>query len=287
MQPEVHILFSSDFYKICNYKCQCQECSKSKKEFNENFSLCFIRTGNFYYHTFRGLLDSYTGSVLISKPGYEYNVTHPGSTPDECTIIVFTKAFYKALQEQFPPDSSWFFKNKDIQSLLLKIGPEIEYLHDVCLQIINGQSCSKLEVDTMVIQLLQQAMAGIGNYEAGKKIPERIKKNHLATIEMAKLYMRENFIRDISLMELAKHCHVSSFHFSRIFKSFTRYSPYQYLQLVRLKQAEILLRTNLPVADIAFSSGFNSVDYFSSAFKKKYKMSPSVFRTSQKIQQDF
>ncbi len=286
MTPEIHTIFSSDFYKLCDFRCQCDECGKSKREFNENFSICFIRTGNFYYHTYKQQLDAFTGSVLVSKPGYEYNVSHPTNMPDECSIFIFTTAFYEELKDQLKT-ASWFFKNKDAQSLLLKISPEIEHLHNLCLEMITNKNCSKLEVDSLVMEWLQQVLASFSAYEAEKKIPDKFKKNYLPIIEKAKQYIREHFTKDISLIELASYCHTSPFHFSRIFKSFTRYSPYQYLQLTRLKQAELLLKTKLPVADVAFSSGFNSIDYFSAAFKKKYKMSPSAYRNQLKIQQDF
>jgi AraC-like DNA-binding protein len=46
-----------------------------------------------------------------------------------------------------------------------------------------------------------------------------------------------------------------------------------------LKQAELLLRnTARPVADVAFSSGFNSVEHFTAAFKQKYKCPPAAWR---------
>lgn len=287
MDADVHILFSSHLYEVLDFKCECQECNQSKKEFNDRFSICFIRTGNFYYHTFRKQLDSYTGSVLVSKPGYEYKVTHPGNYPDQCTLILFTNTFYQQLAEQLSDASRWFFHNKDIQSLLLKASPSTEYLHNILFRTIHAKSFAKLQVDELVIQLIEQVINSIGNGELVKEIPHRLKKNHLATIETAKQYINENFTQDISLSALADHCHVSAFHFSRIFKSFTSHSPYQYLQEIRLKNAELLLKTNMPVADIAFSSGFNSIDYFSSAFKKKYNLAPSAYRTNIKIEQDF
>jgi AraC-like DNA-binding protein len=83
----------------------------------------------------------------------------------------------------------------------------------------------------------------------------------------------------MSLMEIAEHCHVSAFHFSRIFKMFTACSPHQFLLTVRLKHAELLLKnTALPVMEIAFSSGFNSIEYFTAAFKNKYGYPPARFR---------
>ncbi len=287
MDAVVHILFSSDYYDVCNFKCQCNECTKSKREYNEHFSICFIRTGNFYYHTYQDALDTFTGSVLISKPDYEYNVTHQSNMPDECTVLTFKKTFYEQLLDLLPQHATWFFRNGDMQSLLLKVNAETEYLHELCFQAISNGACSKLEADGLVMELLQQVLMCFGDNESKQKISERFKKNHLSTIESAKQYIRENFIKDISLMDLAKHCNVSPFHFSRIFKSFTRYSPYLYLQSVRLKQAELLLKTNLPVADVAFSSGFNSIDYFSSAFKKKYRLSPTAYRNGLKTKQDF
>ena len=282
MEAEVHILFSSDYYEICDFKCLCNECTKSKTEYNEHLSLCITRSGNFYYNAFRGSLDTYTGSVLVSKPGYDYTVTHPGEIPDECTIIIFKKAFYEDMEEQLQLKAHWFFSNKDIQSLLLRTNPQIEQLHYALLQAARQLSPVKLEMDSIVMEIMEEILSLFTNYEMPQAIPARLKKHHLVRIETAKQYLNENLARNISLQELAEHCCISPFHFSRTYKAFTGYAVYQYLQLMRLKHAEMLLATALPVADIAFQSGFNSIDYFSSAFKKQYKLSPSAFRVSRK-----
>lgn len=282
MEAAVHILFSSDYYEICDFKCLCNECTKSNREYNEHLSLCITRSGNFYYNAFRAKLDTYTGSVLVSKPGYEYTVTHPGNLPDECTIISFKKVFYEDIEEQLQLKANWFFTNKDIQSLLLKTSPQFEQLHYSLLQAAKQISPDKLEMDSIVMEIFEEVLSRFTNYEMPQAIPAGLKKHHLVTIEKAKQFLNENLAKNISLEELARHCCISPFHFSRIYKIFTGYSVYQYLQLLRLKQAEMLLSTALPVADIAFRSGFNSIDYFSAAFKKQYKFSPSAFRTNQK-----
>ncbi|MFX6023624.1 helix-turn-helix domain-containing protein, partial [Acinetobacter baumannii] len=41
--------------------------------------------------------------------------------------------------------------------------------------------------------------------------------------------------------------------------------------------ASLLLKSNKTIAEAAFASGFNRLDYFSAAFKQKYKVSPSSF----------
>ena len=99
MEADVHILFSSDYYEICDFKCLCNECTRSKVEYNEHLSLCITRSGNFYYNAFRAKLDTYNGSILVSKPGYDYTVSHPGAAPDACAIILFKKAFSADIEE--------------------------------------------------------------------------------------------------------------------------------------------------------------------------------------------
>jgi transcriptional regulator GlxA family with amidase domain len=133
----------------------------------------------------------------------------------------------------------------------------------------------------MVMRIINKVLNSITDYKPDDRINAQLKKNHLTTIEMAKEYMMQNFTSDVSLMELAKHCFVSPFHFSRLFRIFTNVSPHQFLLSLRLKHAEMLLQnTTLPVADIAFSSGFNSTEHFSAAFRNRYECSPAKFRST-------
>lgn len=92
-------------------------------------------------------------------------------------------------------------------------------------------------------------------------------------------YIDENFNKDISLDDISRHAYLSKYHFSRIFKKYTSYSPYQYLMEVRLNHSRLLLLTrNYPITAIADRCGFKRLDYFSAIFKKKFKCSPSQYR---------
>ena len=140
------------------------------------------------------------------------------------------------------------------------------------------KSGGRLEIDQLVIEMIDKVLAGIVEYTPDFRINSRLKKNHLQTIELAKEYITMNFAEDISLMDIATYCCVSPFHFSRIFKTFTSCSPHQFLLTIRLKNAELLLRNSaMPVADVAFSSGFKSIQYFTTAFRQKYQCPPGKF----------
>ncbi|MEC7263845.1 MAG: AraC family transcriptional regulator [Bacteroidota bacterium] len=224
-------------------------------------------------------MDAYNGLILVNKPGYEYTVTHLAGMPDECYIFRFKNDFYKKMKDDLNLKRHWFFSNENMQSLVLKTVPEIECILMAVLNSTDSKLLHKLAMESMITEMLQGVLGLMTDYSEPQRVTTQLKKNHLKTIELAKEYINKNFASDISLLELADHCCISPFHFSRIFKMFTDYSPGQYLQYIRLKHAELMLKTtSLPIIDIAFSSGFNSIDYFSSAFKKQYKVAPSLYR---------
>ncbi len=284
MQADVHLLFQSDFYRILDFKCRCTDCNESKPEYAEAFCISFIRKGNFLFNVFRNSFDSHTGRILVTKPGYEHTVTHTHTVPDECTIFDFKKKFYEELIDHYGKDAVYFFHNNDLHSLLLTTSAETEYLHHRALANCFEKRITRLEMDSLVVELAHRVVKTISGRKEIARLKDNLKKNHLTTIEKAKTYLADNFTEDISLKEIADHCYISAFHFSRIFKIFTAYSPHQYLLNLRLKHAEMLLRnTLLPVTDICFSSGFNSLEYFSAAFHQKYRTSPSRFRSNKQI----
>ena len=277
MEADINILFESDFYRILDFKCRCKSCGESDPEYSESFCISFVRKGNFLFNVFRQSLDSYNGCVLITKPGYERTVTHIHTVPDECSIFDFKPGFYEQLREQFI--HSKFFSDNDLHSTLTKVNADTEFLHFEIMRLIGSGYCTKLQTDYLVMELMQTVLKNITDYQSNDRINDRLKKNHLITIERAREYMTRNFSRDVSLMEIAANCYTSPFHFSRLFKTFTGYSPHQFLIGIRLKNAEMLLKNSaLPVADAAFSSGFNSIEHFTTAFKQKYRHPPARFR---------
>jgi AraC family transcriptional regulator of adaptative response / DNA-3-methyladenine glycosylase II len=82
-----------------------------------------------------------------------------------------------------------------------------------------------------------------------------------------------------SVEKLSARMGVSDRHVRRIFEAQFGVSPLQYLQTRRLLSAKQLLTdTDLPMTQIALSSGFASVRRFNAAFVAHYKLNPTQLR---------
>ena len=98
-------------------------------------------------------------------------------------------------------------------------------------------------------------------------------------VRQARDFIHQNFTSKLTVEAIAKKVYVSQYHFSRIFRKHTRFSPYQYLLHIRLHHARKLMqRRDLTIKEITFQSGFTSIDYFSAAFTKRYRVCPTTYR---------
>ena len=93
-------------------------------------------------------------------------------------------------------------------------------------------------------------------------------------------FVDNNFHRqDFSVADLSKKLSLSRSQLYRKVKALLGQSISDYIQNTRLQRAESYLQDeSLSIAEIAYSVGYTSPDYFSTAFKNKYNLTPSQFR---------
>jgi AraC family transcriptional regulator len=269
-------LFASDFYQVKNWAFDFGEDKKTSVGYNDCLCFVYVRKGWFLFDLSKESYNMHTGHIVIDKPNYEYRLRPSAGA---CTIFNFSNEFYFQFVEDLNLKTSFFFGNDNLLSLMIRSTPETDYLHH---QIISrGSEAGRLEMDQLVLDLLQQIVSVVNNESIEEELNGSLRMNHIRTIERAKDFIHRNFSVDISLYQIAEFSCVSPFHFSRVFKKFTAFTPHQYLQNVRLKHGEVLLKNSgLPISDISHQSGFNTAEYFATAFKQKYGATPTEFRGS-------
>ena len=91
-------------------------------------------------------------------------------------------------------------------------------------------------------------------------------------------YIKQNY-KDISIRQLAERFHFHEDYFNRMLKSKTGMTYTQYVQNLRLGEAErLLLHTELSIDDIAAKVGYQNKGYFYKIFTEKNNLTPAKFR---------
>lgn len=92
-------------------------------------------------------------------------------------------------------------------------------------------------------------------------------------------YINEHYAEPLSLTLLSELFHINPHYLSRIFNKVTGFSFVEYVNLVRLKEAQkLLVAGDKNVTQIADCVGFESLSHFGRVFKAAMGMSPKDFR---------
>lgn len=98
-------------------------------------------------------------------------------------------------------------------------------------------------------------------------------------VDQAISLIGQKYNSDLSVEGLAAEIGIDRSYLSTIFKRQTGLTVKDYLTSFRISRSqEILFTTDCPVTQVARMSGYNSVSYFSKAFKRQMGMSPNQYR---------
>lgn len=127
------------------------------------------------------------------------------------------------------------------------------------------------------LQLSLWIHALLGDLAAGASPPPT--DPEAERIAAAAAYLRENCAQPLTIEEIARKCNLSKFHFIRVFRRFTGWTPYEYLTLVRIDEAKNLLTsTSLGLSEIAARTGYADAKSLIRAFRQHTEMTPAGYR---------
>lgn len=92
-------------------------------------------------------------------------------------------------------------------------------------------------------------------------------------------YVDNNFKKDISLESVCEKFGINKSHFCRLFKKATNRTFVEYLNFVRVCEAQNMLHSmNESIMDISLECGFAGISYFNRTFKKITGCTPTEYR---------
>lgn len=273
-----------------------QEIQKIEKNFKElikiNLSMdIFMGIGPLFY-TSNMAINSFreAKNILLEKSFFcDYSVFHD-KIPSELEKNI-ERAVISADREKvvdlFREIELWIqyspmpFKNKKNNmkefSTILRHAAFIQFPDSNCFidtnEITQAESISDLQ--TAFSNFLEHLMNNISVLSLKDNIP---------SVKKACRFILENYHRFLSLEETAKHCNLSPFYFSKIFKENKNQNFIHYLTEIRITEAKRLLKeTDLSMKEISYKIGYKDPNYFTKVFKRIENCSPTELRSNKKI----
>lgn len=221
-----------------------------RTEWDVDYQLLYIAEGVGHFYCNGSHMTAPAGSVLLYAPG---DVQEYGYTKEEGALV-------------------WFchFTGEGIRSLLadcpvptctVLIPEDRQKVKDRFSAIIPARlnACESVGAAISLLSLLQYISRCVTQKEPVREDP----------LAPAFADIRENYMYERSIDEYAAMCHLSKYHFLRLFKQKAGVTPVVYRNEYRLSVAEQLLsHSNLTVEAAAATVGFSSAAYFCRVYKK-------------------
>lgn len=100
-------------------------------------------------------------------------------------------------------------------------------------------------------------------------------------IKKAIIYMYNNYVQKLSLLDVADHCYISSWHLSKLLNQYTGKGFFEIVNRIRIDKAKELLKgSTAKIQEISDIVGFQDVTHFSRIFKNYEGISPKDYRNS-------
>lgn len=230
-------------------------------------------------------------NYLIINPDQPYSLTVNSGTEVEGVIIFFAAGFAEEVYRSITaptdqllddPEISGAARLEFVQRLYPNddiLSPSLNALWGV-LDLFGGEPWWYEEQLHKIMQHLLQVHRNVRREIARLQAVRAVTREEIyRRVYRARDYIAASIDQPLTLKEMARVACLSPNHFMRMFKQVFHLTPYQYLTNLRLERARQLLdQTRLPITEICFLVGFESLGYFSWLFHKRVGLSPHAYR---------
>lgn len=149
-------------------------------------------------------------------------------------------------------------------------------------QVVDCYERREFLWNSMCYSYLLQMYVSLGQFNMARELTNydaRTQRIDPEIVDSARLYIDQNYMRDITLGDVSAFTGFSRCYFSRMFKQQLGQSFSEYLRNKRVAMAEsLLIHTRQPIQEIAISAGFGSVATFNRVFRSVRNCTPSHYR---------
>jgi AraC-like DNA-binding protein len=233
---------------------------------SHNTGIFLLQEGRGEFYNSDHMLSILEWDLLIIHPQTHYCMRSTTDRPFKGILISIVGLHISGLPQGFLLEPSAL--------PLLRIESEYESFNRFFSDIYKEASTPAVGAAEIIASLLNIFLIWLFRFT-----DQRPRSSTMSIPQIVKAYIEENYVRDLSLNDLASVVYVSPYHLAHLFKVEMGISPIQYLIKCRINQAKKLLAdTKLSVQDISLEVGYPNSNYFNLLFKKITGESPGKFR---------
>lgn len=250
--------------------------------YHDRYELYYLYSGELYYFIKDKTYHVKSGNLVLVDAYDIHATTNFAEFGYNRMLINFKKEFIASFLNSINSVDLFACFRKNIHVIRLNASEQF-YIENM-LQFMFHEYTDQPEgfqtyLQTALIQLL--LFMNRHNDPLSEKPVSYINSTH-KTISEITGYINTHYYEDITLDSISGQFFISPCYFSRTFKKFVGYSFTEYLNGVRIKEAQkLLLHTNLHITEISEMVGYKSSTHFGRIFKDIIGTSPLAYRKGQ------
>lgn len=278
---------------------------EEKRDFLSAFDMTGVQTTQFHSHNFIEFAYVAEGTLRLIINGetvefsegdiclMEQNTKHAEVMSEEETKLVYISLSSDLFEKIVDVDKSKSHEEQYLRAVMLQKKENYQFVHfrptsdatetaETILSILNEASRhrpgSSHIIRGYVIRFLHLLT---DEHTFSLTSTEKAHLRHRLYLDIC-AYTKKH-CADISIGELSEKFHYNADYFNRIIKEFSGMTYTEFLQSVRLEEAErLLIETGLSVSAAANEVGYHNLGYFYKIFRKKHGLLPNEYRSLHK-----
>ncbi|MFN3997964.1 AraC family transcriptional regulator [Algoriphagus sp.] len=193
------------------------------------------------------------------------------------TIFFDFEALGKAIEEVDEFQS--LKKFRDFEGLCFQlIGNSTDLVKATVAQFAQSEGLERLQVAIHLLSILNQVESELIQLN-GSIVMHGLTEKDGSRMNRVMQFLLDNRLQKVTLDEAASTANLSKEAFCRYFKLRTRKTFSQYVNQLRINEAQKLLQeTDMGISEIAFHVGYENLSYFNRIFKSIVGIPPGKFR---------
>lgn len=231
-----------------------------------DYYLVYVCSGSYCIETQLGSFSMKENEFIIISPNMSHHNIHAESN----------KLYYCCMH------FTGYAVNEILKSLDLK--PDTVYKSSKSSDSVEQRFNKIIEEFKLYDTFYQTAAAGHAISLLAYLSRSTSNPTHRRMLRSSLSYISENINSDLYIEMLAQIENMSVQHYRQVFKEYTGVSPNQYIMNERLALGcEMLIHTSYSVSEIARHCGYSDSLYFSRIFKKRFGVSPLIYRKNNNL----